>query len=85
MQFEYGPLTLAADYSLHDVMELLAGAGMVLAKIYPRHLEVMDRYFPGLDDFRWGNYVGLSQAMVARLSPVIPLRQRLGMPATGGR
>jgi FkbM family methyltransferase len=77
VQFEYGPLTLAAGYSLHDVMVFLAEKGMAVAKIYPRHLEVMDRYYPGLDDFRWGNYVGLSSTMERKLRSAIPLHPRV--------
>jgi FkbM family methyltransferase len=67
VQFEYGPLTLAAKHSLHDFHALFAEAGMVLGKIYPRYVRLLHRYYPGLDDFRWANYVAVRPAVVERL------------------
>ena len=67
VQFEYGPLTLAAKNSLHGFYDFFSDMGMVLGKIYPRYVKLMDRYYPGLDDFRWANYVALRPAIVERL------------------
>lgn len=67
VQFEYGPLTLAGRHSLRDYHGLFTDAGMVLGKVYPRYVKLFDRYYPGLDDFRWGNYVALRPSVVQRL------------------
>lgn len=68
VQFEYGPLTLAGKHSLHEYYTFFADVGMVLGKIYPRYVKLLDRYYPGLDDFRWGNYVALRPSVIERLS-----------------
>jgi FkbM family methyltransferase len=67
VQFEYGPLTLATRNRLQDFYDFFAEAGMVLGKIYPRYVKLLDRYFPGLDDFRWGNYVALRPTIIEQL------------------
>jgi FkbM family methyltransferase len=72
VQFEYGPLTLAGRHSLQEYYAFFSDVGMVLGKIYPRYLRLFDRYYPGLDDFRWGNYVALRPAVVKRLTSAWP-------------
>lgn len=67
VQFEYGPLTLASNHSLKDYHTFFSDAGMVLGKIYPGYVKLFDRYYPGLDDFRWGNYAALRSSVVERL------------------
>jgi FkbM family methyltransferase len=67
VQFEYGPLTLAGRRSLRDYQALFAEAGMLLGKIYPSHVQLYGSYYPGLDDFRWSNYVGVRPEVVDRI------------------
>lgn len=67
VQFEYGPLVLAGKHSLQDYYGFFADAGMILGKIYPRYVKLFERYYPGLDDFRWGNYAALRPSVVERL------------------
>jgi FkbM family methyltransferase len=67
VQFEYGPLTLAGKHSLHEYHDFFSAVGMRLGKIYPRYVRLVDRYYPGLDDFRWCNYVALRPSIVERL------------------
>jgi hypothetical protein len=67
VQFEYGPLALAVKNPLKDYFDFFADSGMVLGKVYPRYVKLMDRYFPGLDDFRWANFVALRPSIIERL------------------
>lgn len=67
VQFEYGPLALAVKTPLKDFFDFFSNAGMLLGKVYPRYVKLMDRYFPGLDDFRWANYVALRPTITERL------------------
>jgi FkbM family methyltransferase len=59
VQFEYGPLTLAAGHRLRDQADFLSGHGMLVGKLYPTHVQLIENYYPGLDDFRWSNYVAI--------------------------
>lgn len=59
VQFEYGPLTLAARQCPEDHVDFFGDHGMVLGKLFPTHIQLVDRYYPGIDDFRWSNYVAL--------------------------
>jgi hypothetical protein len=33
-----------------------------------------DRYFPGLDDYRWGNYVAMRADVAAKLQSIMASR-----------
>ncbi len=70
VQFEYGPLTLAGGGSLQAYHDFFSAHDMVLGKVYPRYVKLFDRYYPGLDDFRWANHVAIKPALVERLTGI---------------
>src|SRR5262249_29672132 len=59
IQFEYGGTALDAGTTLRDSYRLLTGHGYVLAKLFPRALEVRS-YRPWMEHYAYANYVALS-------------------------
>lgn len=71
VQFEYGPLTLAAGHRLRDQADFLSGHGLLIGKLYPTHVQLIEKYYPGLDDFRWSNYVAIRPEVAIPLSTML--------------
>ncbi|QYN18946.1 hypothetical protein K1T34_40675 [Amycolatopsis sp. DSM 110486] len=67
VQFEYGPLTLAGRRCLQDYYTFFSDVGMRVGKIYPAYVKLFDRYYPGLDDFRWANFAAVRPSVVEDL------------------
>jgi FkbM family methyltransferase len=59
IQFEYGGAALDAGTTLRDLYRLLEGRGYVLAKLFPRALELRS-YRPWAEHFSYANYVALA-------------------------
>jgi FkbM family methyltransferase len=59
IQFEYGGATLDAGTSLRGLYRLLSKAGYLVAKLFPRVLEVR-RYNPGMEYYAYSNFVAFS-------------------------
>jgi FkbM family methyltransferase len=67
IQFEYGGTTLDAGAMLRDFYRLLIAHGYVVAKLFPRALEVRS-YRPWMDHFSYANYVAISPRWMAGAS-----------------
>ena len=59
IQFEYGGATLDGGTTLREIYELLAGRGYMLAKLFPRALEVRS-YRAWMENYAYANYVALA-------------------------
>jgi FkbM family methyltransferase len=59
IQFEYGGATIDAGTTLRDLYRLLTARGYVVAKLFPRALEVRS-YRPWMEHYAYANYVALS-------------------------
>lgn len=64
IQFEYGGTTLDAGVTLRDLYRLLRDAGYLIAKLFPRAIEVR-AYDPGMEHYAYSNYVALSPRWLA--------------------
>lgn len=63
VQFEYGGTTMDAGATLRDLYALLGERGYVVAKLFPRAVEVRD-YAPWMEQFAYANYVALAPRWV---------------------
>ena len=59
IQFEYGGTAVDAGITLRELYELLAARGYVLAKLFPRALEVR-AYRAWMENYAYANYVALA-------------------------
>ncbi|MBL9202267.1 MAG: FkbM family methyltransferase [Opitutaceae bacterium] len=59
IQFEYGGAALDAGTTLRDLYRLLESRGFVLAKLFPRALELRD-YRAWMEHYAYANYVALA-------------------------
>jgi FkbM family methyltransferase len=64
IQFEYGGATIDAGTTLRDLYRLLTARGYVVAKLFPRALEVRS-YRPWMEHYAYANYVALSPRWLA--------------------
>jgi FkbM family methyltransferase len=67
IQFEYGGTTLDAGKTLRDFYRLLEPRGYVMAKLFPRAIEIRP-YRDWMETFTYANYVALSPQMAAAAS-----------------
>jgi FkbM family methyltransferase len=59
IQFEYGGTTAAAGVTLEEIFALLEARGFVVAKLFPRALEVR-RFRPWMEHYAYANYVAVA-------------------------
>ncbi|HEX8906844.1 MAG TPA: FkbM family methyltransferase, partial [Longimicrobiaceae bacterium] len=59
LQFEYGGTWSDARVFLRDAFELLEPLGYRIAKIHPTGVQLLSGYDPGLDSFRYANFLAL--------------------------
>lgn len=64
IQFEYGGATLDGGTTLREIYELLVGRGYVLAKLFPRALEIRS-YSAWMENYAYANYVALAPRWAA--------------------
>lgn len=64
IQFEYGGTTLDAGRALRDFYRLLEPRGYVMAKLFPRAVEIRP-YRDWMETFSYANYVALSPQLAA--------------------
>lgn len=57
VQFEYGTTWLDARCQLRDVFDLVQGTGYAVGKLTPDGYRLFDRYWSGLDSFRYSNWL----------------------------
>ena len=67
IQFEYGGTAMDAGTTLREAYRLLEARGYVLAKLFPRALEVR-RYRAWMEHYAYANYVALSPRWRGRAS-----------------
>jgi len=59
IQFEYGGAALDAGTTLRELYRLLSGRGFLLAKLFPRALEVRE-YRVWMEHYSYANYIAIS-------------------------
>jgi FkbM family methyltransferase len=64
IQFEYGGTALDAGITLRDQFRLLAAQGYLLAKVFPRALEVRT-YRPWMEHYAYANYAAVAPRWLA--------------------
>lgn len=57
LQFEYGGAYIDARIFLKDIFEFFAALPYVLCKIFPRHVEKVERYVQQLETFQYQNWL----------------------------
>jgi FkbM family methyltransferase len=60
-QVEYGATWTGSGRQLRDLFDLMAGMEYVIAKLLPEGCQIVDRYHPALDSFRYSNWLLLQR------------------------
>lgn len=60
-QFEYGATWTGSGRQLRDVFDLMAGTDYMIAKLTPNGCQIVERYHPALDSFRYSNWLLLQR------------------------
>lgn len=69
-QFEYGATWLDSRCQLRDVFDLLEGMNYAMVKIIPETCLAVDKYWSGLDSFRYSNWLIVHRDIVGGILQV---------------